>query len=108
VKLAGHPIQAQQRGHGSGGCNGESGNNPNANTTGPNSLTEPAMFISQKVDFYSTNPRRIIPSSSVLPIDVADVTPRSKIMKETALGRRPTLSVLKELFVAVAILVEIH
>jgi hypothetical protein len=36
---------------------GDSGNNPNANTTGPNNLTEPAMFISPKIDFYTTNPR---------------------------------------------------
>jgi hypothetical protein len=33
---------------------------------------------------------------------------RSKIMKETAFGQRPTLSVLKELFAAVAILVKIN
>jgi hypothetical protein len=36
---------------------GDSGNNPNANTTGPNSLTEPAIFISLKNRFLQTSSR---------------------------------------------------
>jgi hypothetical protein len=48
-------------GTGAVAATGDSGNNVNANTTGPNSLTEPAMFISLKIGFYTTNPRGIIP-----------------------------------------------
>jgi hypothetical protein len=40
-------------GTGAVAATGDSGNNPNAKTTGPNSLAEPAMFISSKIGFYT-------------------------------------------------------
>src|SRR4029077_7761720 len=55
-------------GTGAVAATGDSGNNPNANTTGPNSLTEPAIFISPRIGLYETNPRGIIPATLSAPL----------------------------------------
>jgi hypothetical protein len=51
-------------GPGAVAATGDSGNNPNANTTGPNSFTEPAIFISPKFDFHNEFARRLYLSRS--------------------------------------------
>jgi hypothetical protein len=44
-------------GTGAVAATGDSGNNANAITMGPNTLTEPAMFISPRIGFYQQSPR---------------------------------------------------
>jgi hypothetical protein len=56
---------------------GDTGNNANANTVGPNTLTEPAMFISSRIDFFSRGYTFLLKATSLFRVGLFLPAPAS-------------------------------